>query len=196
MDTKTKILDGALGLFNGKGAVAVSTNHIAEAAGISPGNLYYHFRNKEQIVRALFERIAVEWAGLYALPNDRSPAVSDMEAMLAGNFEIQWRYRFFFREITSLLQADPELLVLYRQTRERGFHGFRQLLEAFVAAGILAAPDDAQAEDDLMQMLWLIGDFWLVYRDVGGEEMGPELMDQGVRLFRRTLAPFMRGTGT
>ncbi len=41
--TKQAILTTAIDLFNDKGTAAVSTNHIAEAMGISPGNLYYHF---------------------------------------------------------------------------------------------------------------------------------------------------------
>src|SRR5215210_4307966 len=53
--TKERVLGAALRLFNEKGTAAVSTNHIAEAAGISPGNLYYHYRNKEEIIAGLWE---------------------------------------------------------------------------------------------------------------------------------------------
>ena len=65
------ILDAALNLFNERGTAKVTTNHIAEALGMSPGNLYYHFRNKAEIVRGLFARIAAEWA-TNGLPAERS----------------------------------------------------------------------------------------------------------------------------
>ena len=61
-DTKARILDAALALFNEQGTANVTTNHIAEALGMGPGNLYYHYRNKAEIVRALFARIEAEWA--------------------------------------------------------------------------------------------------------------------------------------
>jgi AcrR family transcriptional regulator len=68
IDTKTRILDAALTLFNERGTSNVTTNHIAEALGMSPGNLYYHYRNKAEIVRGLFGRIMGEWALNYAVP--------------------------------------------------------------------------------------------------------------------------------
>ena len=71
MSTREKILDTALTLFNNEGTSAVSTNHIAEAAGISPGNLYYHFRNKEEIIRGLFERLFAANDKAFNLPKDQ-----------------------------------------------------------------------------------------------------------------------------
>lgn len=69
--TKERILNTSLTLFNREGERNVTTNHIAEALGISPGNLYYHFRNKGTIVAALFERYSQHLLTLLEAPRGR-----------------------------------------------------------------------------------------------------------------------------
>jgi AcrR family transcriptional regulator len=192
-DTKTRIQDAALKLFNEQGTANATTNHIAEALGMSPGNLYYHYRNKAEIVRALFDRIAAAWAVNYAMAEGEPPGVAVMERMMAGNFAIQWEYRFFFRDLTMLLSADTELAEAYRSNRSAGFGNTLFLIRTFVDAGVIADPGSDEAIEDLAQMLWLVGDFWLVFKDVGGGPIGQAEMDQGVRLFRRLLNPILKG---
>lgn len=191
--TKSRILDAALALFNESGTANVTTNHIAEALGMSPGNLYYHYRNKAEIVRELFARITGEWATNYAMPPGTLPSIEMMETMVAGNFEIQARYRFFFRDLTLLLNADPELAAAYRANREAGIGNTKFLINLFAEAGVLEPVGDAEALDDVAQLLWLVGDFWLVFKDTGGAEFSQADMDQGVRLFRRLLTPHLKG---
>jgi AcrR family transcriptional regulator len=192
-DTKTRILDAALQLFNAEGTANVTTNHIAEALGMSPGNLYYHYRNKAEIVRALFARIAGEWATNYSVPPGTMPSVPMMEGMVAGNFEIQARYRFFFRDLTLLLNADPELAAAYEANRAAGIGNTKFLINLFAQAGVAMPITDDEVLDDLAQLLWLVGDFWLVFKDTGGADFSQADMDQGVRLFRRILTPILKG---
>ena len=191
-DTKTRILDAALTLFNERGTSNVTTNHSAEALGRSPGNLYYHYRNTAEIVRGLFARITGEWATNYAVPPGTMPSIEMMETMVAGNFAIQARYRFFFRDLTLLLNADPELAATYRGYREAGIGNTKFLINLFASAGVVEAIEDPDEIDDLAQLLWLVGDFWLVFKDTGGVEFSPADMDQGVRLFRRLLTPHLK----
>jgi hypothetical protein len=111
--------------------------------------------------------------------------------MAAGNFEIQWAHRFFFRDLTMLLAADPELAADYRKGREAGMTNTIALLRHFISAGLME-PADKRTLGELTDLLWLIGDFWLVFRDAGGTEPTHADMDQGVRLFRRVLAPHIK----
>src|SRR5215211_5884456 len=104
MNTHERILATALRLFNESGTAPVSTNHIAAALGISPGNLYYHFRNKEEIIRALFEQQFARWDEVYALPEDRMPTLADLQQLVRISFITAWEYRFMYRELIALLR--------------------------------------------------------------------------------------------
>ena len=73
-NTYIRIVDASLTLFNEEGERNVSTNHIAAHLGISPGNLYYHFRNKDEIIVQLFKRYSEE---LLAFLND-TPLPADV----------------------------------------------------------------------------------------------------------------------
>ena len=134
MSNREHVLEAALTLFNEQGTGAVSTNHIAEAAGISPGNLYYHFRNKEEIIRALFERLFTAWDEAFQLPSEQAPSMTDFDAMIAANYQLIWEYRFAYREQAALLRNDPELHERYLAVRQRGYEGFADLIETFAAA--------------------------------------------------------------
>ncbi|MCF2152020.1 TetR/AcrR family transcriptional regulator [Desmonostoc muscorum LEGE 12446] len=56
-DTKSRIIETAIELFNQHGTQTISTNHIADSMGISPENLYYHFKNKQEIIRIILETV-------------------------------------------------------------------------------------------------------------------------------------------
>ncbi|HEY5975523.1 MAG TPA: TetR/AcrR family transcriptional regulator, partial [Geobacteraceae bacterium] len=95
--TKSRILETAIELFNDKGTKAVTTNHIAAALGISPGNLYYHFRNKEEIIRAIFDQMDRVGLGDYGEIIAKNPAgsLAAMEETFMMIQRFNWRYRFF-----------------------------------------------------------------------------------------------------
>src|SRR5690349_20872836 len=169
MNTRERILATALWLFNESGTAHVSTNHIADALGISPGNLYYHFRNKEEIIRALFEQQFARWDELYTLPDDRMPTLADLKQFVRATFVTAWEYRFMYRELIALLRHDDELQRRWVEVRARGFAGFRELVELFVAAGVLRVPQDAALVTRLAELIWLISEFWLASVEVSGE---------------------------
>jgi AcrR family transcriptional regulator len=191
MSTKDRIVEAAIRLFNERGTAAVSTNHIAEEAGISPGNLYYHYRNKEEIIRAIFGRMIAAWEAMAELPRDRAPTLTDLQGILEETYSVLWEYRFFYREFVALLRRDPELGRSYRDVRERGLANTELLLESFVAIGVLREPEDPGAVPDLAKLFWLIAEFWLPFVEMGEEAVGPERLQEGVGLMMQILKPYM-----
>ncbi len=59
-DRRAQILDAALKLFAEKGYKGASNQNIADAVGISPGLIYFYFKNKEELLFALLENRITE----------------------------------------------------------------------------------------------------------------------------------------
>jgi AcrR family transcriptional regulator len=195
MNTRARIIETALGLFNEQGSGEISTNHIAEVLGISPGNLYYHFRNKEEIIRAIAEQKDARWESLYHLPHDRTPTLADVERLVRENFALVWDYRFFFRELSALTQRDPLLKQGYQQMRRERLAAFEEIFQHFVSAGVARPPASPALVANLAKLCWLISDYWLPFVELDGEPVLPDVIEQGVALYMQVLDPYVNQTG-
>jgi len=81
-DTRSRALDAAFRLFSQRGYEATSMREIAERAGVTKATLYYHFQNKADLVRSLYESYQVEVEGLVTWAK-RDPR-PDPDAVLAA----------------------------------------------------------------------------------------------------------------
>ena len=191
MNTIERIIETAIRLFNEGGTSAVSTNHIAEALSMSPGNLYYHFRNKEEIIRAILERMISRWEGLYMFPEERAPRLADIQELVTRNFWLVWEYRFFYRELSALVQRDPVLKERYQQIRRERLAKLEALFQQFES---MAEADSLPPTSitNLARLCWLISDYWLPFLEIDGELVLPEVIEQGVALYMQVLQPYIR----
>lgn len=95
MKTRDKIVYAALELFNEHGERSITTNHIAEHIEISPGNLYYHFRNKQEIVRDIFTLYSTELLERFTPIQGQQESLTLLKTYLDSIFTLMWKYRFF-----------------------------------------------------------------------------------------------------
>jgi AcrR family transcriptional regulator len=195
MSTRERILDSALALFNEKGTSAISTNHIAAAIGISPGNLYYHFRNKEDIIAALFERLFEMWDKTYQLPAGRAPSLADFENLIAANFHMIWEFRFAYRELAVLLRQIPALHGRYQDLRTRGYAGFSNLIEAFAEAGVISTPETPQEMQALTDLCWIVSEQWPVDLELRGQPFDEAGIQSGIMVLRHIFRPYLDRAG-
>ena len=155
---RTAILDAARHLFTQHGIDPVTTNQIAAEAGISPGNLYYWFRSKAEIVRALFD----EWAERMRIPTEQvSKPVDALRALWNRTTQTQQpdpAYAFFLRDLLPLLHTDPVLATAYRQGYTTRRDEFVRAVEHIIDAGLLHPPAPPTTIRDLVSLLWLISE--------------------------------------
>ena len=189
--TRDFILDTAVALFNEQGTALVTTNRIAEAAGMSPGNLYYHFKNKEDIIRAVLDWMYEEWNAVYAVPTDASFDLDVLRAALRQNFELLWRYRFFYRELGALVRRDRQLGRRHKAIQEQRQREQLALFDRLAAAGVFKWPRRRSEVEATLTIAWIVGNYWLAHLESNGEAVTPEMMQQGVELIVRLFAPYL-----
>ena len=108
-DTRNRILVASLLLFNEHGEPNTRTNDIADEVDISPGNLHYHFRRKEQIVHALLDEFQADARRVLHPPEEEPVTIDDFWLFLHLLLEFTAAYRFLFRDLESLGEKYPKV---------------------------------------------------------------------------------------
>lgn len=188
--TKERIVDTAIELFNDRGTRPVSTNHIAEAMGISPGNLYYHFSNKEEIIRAIYERAIADYDDFLSEVVNVTPDPVTTLGLFDGIFAHQWKYRFLQREFPALVRQDEQLCARYREMQDRRIGFYRLLGRHWIETGSLH-PMSEEELGDLVTAIWLVGDTWLSYLEAMGRGADEDELRRGSRLIYALLRPHL-----
>lgn len=137
-DTRDRILATSLELFNREGVAAVSTHRIATETDISPGNLHYHFKTKQQIVTWLFRRFEARIAPCLEAATGVT-AIDDVWLTLHMTFEAIDAYRFVYRDIPFVLHEYPDLEAPAQGLVMANLLASRELCARLTAAGVLRA---------------------------------------------------------
>jgi AcrR family transcriptional regulator len=135
--TRERIIRASLELFNTQGERNVTTNHIAAHMGISPGNLYYHFRNKQAVIAELMQRYEAQVDQFLRLPEERPVVIEDKAVYMERLLAAMWQFRFLHRDLEHLLESDAQLAERYQVFAKRCLHHAMQIFQGFVDAGIL-----------------------------------------------------------
>ncbi|UCE30756.1 MAG: TetR family transcriptional regulator [Burkholderiales bacterium] len=162
--TRERILELSLRLYNEFGEPNVTTTVIADEMGISPGNLYYHFRNKDEITDCVFEQFESEIDRLLDAPRDRIANVEDAWLFLHLLFELIWRYRFLYRDLNDLLSRNRRLELHMRSLLDRKAATARWLCTGLAARGELVA-SETEIEALATNMV-VVATYWLSYEYV------------------------------
>ena len=110
MSTRELILDVALVLLNERGESIVTSVDLANEMNISPGNLYYHFKGKEQVVEELYAQFHARL--LLTLQEVANQARGNSKETLAGLCvisDVLQQFKFFSQDLRGIHERYPNL---------------------------------------------------------------------------------------
>lgn len=171
-ETREKIIVTAIELFNKKGATNVSTVQLSNELHISPGNLYYYFDNKEHLIRTIWlEKISPRFHELFYPEDLSSEGVSREEKLM--NFFLQFSqyvfaYKFFYLELSSLLNNDPELKEIYKDWSIEMMERIASIFQKGIEVGMIHSETSTLAKNLFVQNWWILSQSGINYADMIG----------------------------
>lgn len=189
-DTRQRILDCSLAMFNAQGEPTVTTNHIADELEISPGNLYYHFRNKDDIIEQLFARYEARMDDVLTPPDGRLPGLEDIWLQLHLVFECIWDYRFLYRDLLEILSRNRRLRIRFARILKRADDRAHSVMQGLAQADVIrASPSEIDAA---ATSLLVLATFWLNYAAIRGDRDERAAIRDGIVQVMMLISPFMR----
>jgi AcrR family transcriptional regulator len=195
--TREKILELSLSLYNDFGEPNVTTTTIADSMGISPGNLYYHFRNKDEITEGITQIFEQRMEDVMHLAGTRKASVEDGWLFLHLLFELIWEYRFLYRDLNDLLARNRNLELLFKRLMSRKVEAAMRMLDGLQSAGSLEArPQEREA---LAVNMAIVTSYWLSWqylqhaRQFNDPEIQQSSMARGAYQVLSLVNPYLRG---
>ena len=161
--TAERILEVTLELFNRFGEPNVSTTLISAELGISPGNLYYHYPAKDELINSLFERYERALNELLQAA-DGVRNVEDAWFFLHSQFEIVWQYRFLYRDLNDLLSKNRLLETRFQGVLKNKTRAVRALLSGMSHSG--AVDIDSREVEPTANCMVVVLTYWLSFEYV------------------------------
>ena len=186
----------SLELFNDAGERTVTTNHIAAALNISPGNLYYHFRSKEDIIYEIFLNYEKSMIQALSVPENHTITYGEKIGYFESIFHQLWDYRFLHRDLGHLLEESPRLRASYRQFTSKVMAQAYLVYNALRKAELIKASEqDVQA---MIVNIWILTTSWasfVVSSGFFGEEvtLNQSLLRRGIYQIICLEAPYLQG---
>jgi AcrR family transcriptional regulator len=153
--TKEKIIETSIKLFNEKGCLNTSTRHISDELGISVGNLYYHFKNKEEILIEIFiNYVNIIFKEINAI-NYEKDEIFLLRDFLLNNLETDIKYRFLRFELNLLLISFPKFKNIMEEQLQNEIEMLKKLLNHQIFYGYIRTMDENE-------MNFLVSNSWII----------------------------------
>ena len=193
LQTKNNILQKAVELFNEYGTASVSMNALAEALGISAGNLQYHYKSKEDVIRAILEEMFKQFDVIYQ-PIEGTFTLDSLRQIMRLNFNLVRKYHFFYRELAALLRNDKALAHHFRAIQEQRILEQEMLIKQLAGSGGVRGNLSPEELRNVVRIGWVLGNTWLSYTESMGQKINEAALEQAVEIMVQHYKPYLLET--
>lgn len=179
MNTKEKIIVGALKLYNRDGIRTVTTRQIAQELNISAGNLHYHFKHTEDIIFQLFQLLQNEYEKMILKPEDDASTFRQvLDSFIDGSYALISKYRFIFENFVEICNWIPGISEAYRNLVAQREEQLVSLFLYYAELGMFRSDIPLVNLQAFVRQLFIISDFWSSsYAVLGAYQNGNPLED-------------------
>jgi AcrR family transcriptional regulator len=166
-DTKQKIIDAAVKMFNQQGYAAVSLHELAQHIGMSRGNLAYHFKTKEELLKAISQQL---WDGIRK-EREKSrqlPSFENLHNEVQIYYRFQKRYAFIFLD-THVLKH-PAVKSSFREMTRQTLLDFQAAIAFSIKSGNMKPETVPGIYNNLALSTWMLAFFWSAQQIIRGEQ--------------------------
>ncbi len=195
MKTKDRIVAASIELFNTHGERAITTNHIASYLNISPGNLYYHFKNKEDILKSIFALYRTHLLTRFQPLDSTQDIFEQLDGYLQAVLELMRTFHFFYDNQADILARDVQLKAEYVEVQEQLQRQMEEVLEGMRDQELIEI--DNSDIPGLAQLIKMTISFWTPFiksRNITGE-LDEEALAIGVARMVQLVKAYARGEG-
>lgn len=154
-DIKLEIVRVSKKLFNERGYNEVSTQDIANAMGISKGNLYYHFKRKEDIIEAVVEEMHSHYV------ESKSPAtLEELNTLFLRVQKVIKENAFYFWHYTQLAQMSERIREIQNTVIANNFKLFSDALKLLNESGSLQSEEYPSQYEQIARSIMLACTYW------------------------------------
>ena len=184
MNTKEKIINEAIRVYNREGVRTVTTRQIAQEMGISAGNLHYHFKHTEDIIFHVFQLLQAEYDKMILLPADPTlPFLQLLNGFVDVSYALIDKYRFIFENFVEICSWIPEIAESYRGLVARREEQLMSLFMCYADAGMFRRDIPLSNLKSFVRQLFIVSDFWSSSYAVLGRPQGIDPLDD----YRQTI---------
>jgi AcrR family transcriptional regulator len=190
-NTRQKILDTALLLFNTKGADQISIRDVATKAGMSHGNLCYYFPNIENLVENLYLQLAAEQDELFIRMTARDVSLQTLKASSKESLTLLYKYRFLMLDFVAVMRKGKKIREHYRQLFKLRKDQFRSVFAWMISQGYMKPEIYPGHYEKVIEQMFIVGDFWMASAEILYEGQEKDKIAHYADIIDQVLFPYL-----